>query len=90
MITSNDQALAWLDVQEPGTLYDPESMTFEEQRKALDKVYKYCYPYHGTDEAGSYDYPTFDQAVREWARDDFYRQHLTAKLYCEALDWIGA
>lgn len=68
--------------------YDPESMTFNEQAAALHKVYAALYPWHGTEEASAYDYPTFDQAVREWAKDDFYVQHLTAKLYCETLDWM--
>lgn len=87
-MTINDQALAWMDLQEPDTLYDPESMTFDQQRAALEKVYQYCYPYHNTDQAYAYDYPTFDQAVREWSKDEFYRQHLIAKLYCDTLDWI--
>lgn len=86
-MTSNDQALAWMDLQDPNMLYDPESMTFEQQRAALEKVYQYCYPWHNTDHAYAYDYPTFGQAVREWAKDDL-RQSLTAKLYCETLDWI--
>lgn len=85
--TSNDQALAWMDAQEPDQLYDPESMSFNEQAAALHKVYQYCYPWHGTEEARSYDYPTFEEAIREWAKDDFYVQHLIAKLYCETLDW---
>ncbi|XKX17700.1 hypothetical protein MVUOKPPV_CDS0303 [Klebsiella phage phi1_175008] len=86
--TSNDQALERLDHFEPFTLYDPESMTFEQQRAALEKVYIYSYPWHNTEEARSYDYPTFEEAIREWAKDEFYRQHLTAKLYCETLDWV--
>lgn len=86
-MTSNDQALSWMDAQEQDQLYDPESMTFEELRAALEKVYKYCYPWHNTDQAYAYDYPTFDQAVRQWAKDDL-RQSLTAKLYCETVDWI--
>lgn len=87
-MTANDQALAQRDLQEPNSLYDPESLTFQEQETILKKVYLYCYPWHNTDQAYAYDYPTFDKAVRTWAKDDFYRQHLTAKLYCEALDWI--
>lgn len=86
-MTNNDQALAWMDLQEPNELYDPESMTFEQQRAALEKVYLYCYPWHNTEEASAYDYPTFDQAVREWAQDNL-RQSLTAKLYCETLNWV--
>lgn len=86
--TSNEQALERLDHFEPFTLYDPESMTFQEQREALEKVYLYCYPWHNTDQAYAYDYPTFDEAVRQWAQDDL-RQSLTAKLYCETLDWAN-
>ena len=67
--------------------YDPESMTHQEQGEALQRVYFALYPWHNTDQAYAYDYPTFDQAVREWANDEFYVQHLTAKLYCETLDW---
>lgn len=89
MMTNNDQALAWMDVQEPGQLYDPESLTFDELHDVLEKVYLYCYPWHNTHEAKSYDYPTFDQAVRDWAKDDL-RQSFTAKVYCETLDWLGA
>ncbi len=83
-MTNNDLALSWMN---PNQLYDPESMTFEQQRAALEKVYYYCYPWHNTEEASAYNYPTFDQAVRQWAQDDL-RQSLTAKLYCETLDWI--
>lgn len=86
-MTNNDQGLAWMDLNEPGQLYDPESMTFNEQAAVLHKVYASLYPWHGTEEARSYDYPTFDQAVRQWAKDDL-RQSLTAKLYCETLDWM--
>lgn len=86
-MTSNDQALAWMDKQEPDQLYDPESMTFQQQKKALETVYQFCYPWHGTDQAYAYDYPDFYEAVRQWAQDDL-RQSLTAKLFCEALDWI--
>lgn len=88
-MTNNDSALDSMDLHEPNTLYDPESMTFDEQRLALEKVYQYCYPWHGTEEASSYDYPSFDQAVRAWAKDEL-RQSLIAKLYCETIDWILA
>lgn len=70
------------------TCYDPESMTFQQQETALKKVYMTLYPWHETDEAKHYDYPTFSEAVRQWANDEFYVQHLTAKLYCETIDWI--
>lgn len=86
-MTSNDQALAWMDTQQPDTLYDPESMTFEQQRAALETVYQLCYPWHNTEEARSYDYPDFYEAVHQWAQDDL-RQSLTAKLFCETLDWM--
>lgn len=69
------------------TCYDPESMTFAEMRDALNTVYLNCYPWHGTPEARSYDYPTFEEAVKEWASDEFYIQYLTAKLYSDAMEW---
>lgn len=69
--------------------YDPESMTHAEQRQALETVYRAAYPWHGTPEAGSYDYPSFSEAVQEWASDEFYTQHLTAKLYLDTLLWLG-
>lgn len=68
--------------------YDPESMTFQEQEEKLKALYKSIYPWHGTEEANSYDYPSFSEAVRNWANDDFYVQHLTAKLYCNTVDWM--
>lgn len=90
MKTDNDLALSWCEhTQGINVLYDPEVMTFEEQRKALALVYQYCYPWHGTDQARAYDYPTFEEAVKMWAGDDFYRQHMLAKCYCETLDFIG-
>lgn len=68
--------------------YDPEVMTFKQQEAALIAVYVALYPWHGTPEQISYDYPSFNEAVRVWAGDEFYQQHLTAKLYCETVDWI--
>lgn len=64
--------------------YDPESWTFKEQETKLKELYLELYPWHGTPQAKYYDYPPFDQVVSEWASDDFYVQHLTSKLYCEA------
>lgn len=67
---------------------DPESWTFKEQETKLKELYLELYPWHNTQDAKSYDYPTFYQAIRDWASDDFYAQHLTAKLYCETVDWM--
>lgn len=70
--------------------YHPENMTFKEQEQKLLALYQRLYPWHGTEEARHYDYPHFSEAVRNWAADDFYLQHLTAKLYCKAIDEIFA
>lgn len=67
--------------------YDPESMTFKEQEEKLKALYSRLYPWHGTEEASAYDYPSFSQSVRQWAQDDL-KQSLTARLYCETLDWM--
>lgn len=63
--------------------YDPESMTPARREEVLKQVYQALYPWHGTHEARSYDYPPFTEAVNMWAGDDFYRQHLTAVLYLQ-------
>lgn len=65
--------------------HDPENMTQEERSRNLMSLYLDLYPWHGTEEARSYDYPTFESAVTDWASDDFYIQHLTAKLYKRCL-----
>lgn len=82
MMNSNEEALTGEESQ------DPESMTFDQQEKALQKIYKAYYPWHGTAEARSYDYPPFMAAVREWSKDEFYRQHLLAKSYYETVTLI--
>jgi hypothetical protein len=61
--------------------YDPESMDFQSKSKILNMIYLECYPWHGTDQAKFYDYPSFVEAVEMWAKDEFYKQHLLSKLY---------
>jgi len=67
-------------------LYEPELKNTEEKRQLLWDIYIDSYPWHGTQEAGYYDYPSFDQEVIRWANDEFYIQHLLARLY---LDSVG-
>lgn len=67
--------------------YDPESLTFVQLHEKLYALYLEIYPWHNTDQACSYDYPTFKEAVEDWATDDFYVQHITAKVYKDMLDW---
>lgn len=61
--------------------YDPENMSFLEKSRLVNKIYKDCYPWDGTDQAKYYEYPSFIEAVTVWANDDFYKQHLLSKLY---------
>ena len=69
--------------------YNPENQTHEENRSRLYCIYLELYPWHGTDEAQFYDYPNFYEAVVAWADDDFYIQHLTAKVFLEVDRWLN-
>jgi len=69
--------------------YDPENQTHEENTNRLYSTYLELYPWHGTEEAKSYDYPSFHDAVSEWADDDFYIQHLTAKVFLDMERWVN-
>ena len=70
--------------------YDPESQTHVENTTRLLDLYKELYPWDGTDKAKYYDYPSFANAVTDWADDNFYAQHLTAKLYLDAEEWLNS
>lgn len=61
--------------------YDPESLTTVDLESKLKALYVELYPWHGTSEARHYDYPAFSVALSDWANDDFYVQHFTAKTY---------
>lgn len=69
--------------------YDPESMTFWQMEDVLRGIYKRLYPWDDTAEAGSYDYPTFMEAVKQWAYDEFYIQHFLAKTYLNMWEWAN-
>lgn len=56
----------------------PEGKTKETLKRELQKVYDSHYAY--TQQPG-YDLITFDDMVRLFAEDDFYKEHLTAKAY---------
>lgn len=68
--------------------YDPESQTHQENTERLQTIYLELYPWHNTNQARYYDYPTFDDVVDDWASDDFYAQHLTAKIWKEAENFL--